>query len=253
MSDNSLNMKRILYFIVLVFILSAGLGVVLYYGNQTSPVSRIAIETYPNIDAFTDQVVSNLRAELKTSSVLVLGVMPEDLEGFEFAERLKALVEKTELDYQVVVIETGLGPEGFFPNAVSVSLANEKARLAEGIKNAQSKSLRTLVIAPSTLTTQLGIENHLKKFQQDHGLEVMSLTVAPLMAANSGEKTSPLPCKTEHHDRSGIGSLGCAIQQISREHDKFPMSSEQYTAVFVQLGASDFLALIHRPQGRRPQ
>lgn len=240
-------MKRFLYFLSVVVVLGVGLAIVLYYGDQPSPIPRMELSRFQDPESFAKTLAEKLHGELKNSPVLLLGITPESPEELEVAEKFLASLKDPDLRYDVVVVEPGLGPEGFFPDAVSVSLVREIDRLVEGIRNARSRNLRAVVIAPSELTSQLGFENAPKKLEAESQMEVMSLSLVPLPRNRSEEKIFPFGCRTESHDRSGMGSIGCVALQLARGTYKMEKDPARFMGQLDQIGDRDFLALFQPP------
>lgn len=240
-------MKRFLYFFSVVLILGAGLAVVLYYGDQQSPIPRMELSRFQDPESFAKTLAEKLHGELKNSPVLFLGLMAENTEQLEVAEEFLKNLKDPELRYDVVTVEPGLGPEGFFPDAVNVSLVRERDRLAEGIKNARAQNLRIVVIGPSEITSQLGPETVARKLKDEHRIEVTSLSLAPFPWTRAEERLFPLSCRTENHDRSGMGSMGCVALQLARANYKTEKDPSRFMGQLDQVGARDFLALFHPP------
>lgn len=245
-------MARFLYFFLALILVGTGLGVAFYFSQQESPVTAMAWQRFESPEEFAGAVSSQLKNILDSSPVLLLGVLPEDAQGLRFVEAFLESLRGSPSEYQVVVVEPGLGPEGFYSDAVSVSLVNESGRLVEGLRNAQGQELRTVVIAPAEAASQLGEDSPARRLAVSLQRPVMSLIISPLPSRREEEKSFPLHCRTESQDRSGLGSLGCVVIQQARSHYRDRKDPSRYEGRLDQIGEHDYLALLQAPLLKAP-
>lgn len=213
------------------------------------PVSVIEMERYTSVEEYTQSVFQTLQEEMKNSPVLFIGVMPESSEGFEFVEHLLKRLHQNQWGPDVVVVDKDFGPEGFLPDATSVSVTREKFRLVEGLRNARKMNLRAMVVMPAPITPPWVAGSLTEDLRNSLGVEIMTLAISSFPRERDEEKQFPLACRTETHDRRGMGSLGCFVLSAARGLYRENLDPFRFYGSLDQMGeGNDFIGLLSSPR-----
>lgn len=240
-------MKTFLYALGVAIVMGSGLWVVAYYGDQTQPREVIPLQVSESLEAYAQALAEKLEQPLRGSSVLLLGVMTEQSEGFEITEALIPALAAKGIEYEVTVVEQGLGPEGFLPEAANVSLQKESRRLAEGLKNAQAQGLRTLIVVPAAMANPWEAGSPAARLREELRVDYVSLALAPIPLRREDEKNYSLPCRTETHDRRGMGSLGCVTLTKARGYYKEALQRDVIQTGLDVLNEKDYVGVYATP------
>ncbi|HEY8271107.1 MAG TPA: hypothetical protein VIG33_09495 [Pseudobdellovibrionaceae bacterium] len=238
---------KYLYWAVAAVVIMVGVGLSVYWGQETVSLPKIVFNYYRNPGQFAETIHVQMKPELKSSPLLMLGVMPGrkiDLEIW------KSFLDQTssELKYQVVIVDPDLPfIKELFPNAIKMDLKKDIARFIAGAKNAQAQGLRMAVLVPSIYASQLLQSNPAENIKKNSDLQPISFSIIGFPRSPEQEANMEIPCAMGQNDRDGEGALGCAVQKKARLLYRKKSKPGFYEGVLDQVGDKDYLVLFNAP------
>lgn len=243
------KVMKYLYAFTVVLVLSAGLAVSYYLGQQPQSIVRVTYHPFDRPEELTTALVSLLKLPLKNAPVVLLGVTPGSRQDLEFWKSFLEQNKDADTAYQAVIVDPALAfAEELFPKAVKLDLKNEIARFSEGVNNAHMKGLRMAVIAPTIYTSQLIAENAVALLETTYGMKPLSLSMVKFPRSLEEEEKSDLPCKLGDQNREGTGALGCAVQKRAKPLYKTKPAVCKYEGLVDQVGDRDYLIFWKAPE-----
>lgn len=234
--------KRI-YLISLVVVSILGVGVMVYFGNQPRPLTRIGIAKIASQASFSESIQKNLQSELTQPFLLVIGFEIGNQIHQEFLKSFFQNQENPVWKFDFIYRHSEL-PE--FENLETISL-NIKEQFTNFIEQAErqiSDQKRIAVIVPTSFSSQI-IENNAAHFIQGNiPIKVLSLSLVDFPRNREDEKSMSFPCVVEGVDQSGLGPFGCQVVQNARALYPQKFTPGDIIGSLHQMGPQDFLVLL---------
>ncbi|MBK9324187.1 MAG: hypothetical protein IPM97_14775 [Bdellovibrionaceae bacterium] len=242
---------KYIYWISAAVILASGIGFSIYFGIQPKTIPKI---TYSHFEAPSDlakAVILRLNQELKSSPIVLLGVMPGRSYDLEVWKAFLAESSLPGLQYQVLVVDPDLpGVVDMFPGAVRVNFMKDTDRFIEGAKKALSQGLRMAAIVPSIYGSQLLKESPASLIKQKSDLQPASFSLAGFPRNSEQEQKQELLCVMGVNDRQGTGALGCAVQNKARLVYRKKSNPQKFEGLMDLVGERDYLILFNAPEAK---
>ncbi|MGZ3805269.1 MAG: hypothetical protein ACXVB4_13730 [Pseudobdellovibrionaceae bacterium] len=239
---------KYLYWIVIALVLVIGVSLSMYLGQETVSLPKLAYNQYDNPDQFVEALMLKMTPELKSSPLVMLGVMPGRKTDLEIWKSFLNRAESTDLKYQALVVDPELPfVNELFPRALKIDLKNDLERFINGVKNAQAQGLRVAVIVPSIYASQLLQNNPVDSIKKNFGIKPVSFSIIGFPRAMDQEASMEIPCVMGDNDREGVGALGCAVQKKARLLYRQKSKPGFYEGLIDQIGEKDYLVLFNTP------
>jgi hypothetical protein len=239
---------KFLYWAVAAIVVLTGLGLSVYFGQETVSIPKITYNSYSDPAKFSEALIIKMMPELKSSSLLMLGVMPGRKIDLEIWKAFLDQTELSELKYQVLIVDPALPlVNELFPNAIKMDLKTDLERFIEGAKKARAQGFRTAVLVPSIYASQLLQSNPVENIKKNSDLKPTSFSVMGFPRAPEQEAFMEIPCVMGQNDREGVGAMGCEAQKKARLLYRKKSKPGFYEGVLDQIGERDYLILFNAP------
>ncbi len=213
------------------------------------PIPKIKISALKNAEELGRAVHERLRLEVQAAPIIFLGLVPGDLEQLRIWSEFLNALKTTDSAYGAVFIDETLfkdWPEGlkllsekdihFTGGYNFLENVNDFAKTWQQLK---SGGQRVAVIVPSYFSSHLVKDNPIDRLEQITGEKVLGFSALPLLRSRDEEDKLPTPCLLE--DGRGVGALGCAILQESRQSYRGIKKPQSDYGLMKQFGLNDYL------------
>lgn len=242
-------MNKYIYWITAAAVAALGLALAMNISIRPETLAKVEFTQVSTPEEMGKLVFEKLRLEVKGSPVLLLGVTPNQIEDLEMWRGFLEANQEPGSKYDVIVVEPMLPYVEIFDPAMRIEMKEEMNRFVEGINNARAQNLRIVAIVPNIYASQLIQMNPVHRLQQEHKINVMSLSAAKFPVTKEQEAAFEPRCVVKGSndpDASGTGVLGCAIQNIARKTYRQKFEEGKFSAMMEQTSATDYLVLLNR-------
>lgn len=242
-------MNKYIYWISAAAVAALGLVLAMNISIRPETLAKVEFTQVSTPEEMGKLVFEKLRLEVKGSPVLLLGVTPNQIEDLEMWRGFLEANQEPGSKYDVIVVEPMLPYVEIFDPAMRIEMKEEMNRFVEGIKNARAQNLRVVAIVPNIYASQLIQMNPVHRLQQEHKINVMSLSAAKFPVTKEQEAAFEPRCVVKganDPDPSGTGVFGCAIQNVARKTYRQKFEEGKFSAMMEQTSATDYLVLLNR-------
>lgn len=233
-------------------LLSLGIYLVTSFELSPAAISRVPFTQVETAEDFGKVIFENLKAELASAPVLVLGATPNKIEDIELWNGFLQASEAGGLKYDVVIIEPMLPYVEIFTTGIRIPMRDDMPRLAEGIKKARADGLRVVIITANIYSSQSIKNNPANRLIAEYQLDLTSLSVGKFPVTREQEESFEPPCIVEESkDRSGAGSFGCTLRTLARKTYKNKFENNKYSGLMEQTAPKDYTIIFNRNPGSR--
>ncbi|MEN0057191.1 MAG: hypothetical protein AAGB31_00015 [Bdellovibrio sp.] len=235
------------YWICAVTVLAAGIYFAANFSIQPQSIPKIKFSQVSTPEELGRGVYERLRLEIQQAPLLILGTTPNHIEDMEL---LRGFFEANQLPgskYDMIVVESMLPYVELFSSHMRMDLKEEMPRFVEGVRKALAEGLRVAVIVPNIYSSQLIKGNPVFRMQNEFNLDAVSFSITKFPVTREQEQAFEPRCIMEAgKDLSGLGPLGCMVQNIARKTYRKKFEENKYSGMMEQTGAKDYLILFNR-------
>lgn len=245
-------MKKYLYWISVVAIVGLGLYFAMSVSVHPETQTILKWSQFSTPEEFGKSVFEQVRADVKKSPVLFLGVTPNKIEDMELWRGFLEANQEPGSKYDVVVVEPMLPYVELFASNMRIDIKEDMSRFVEGVQKARSEGLRVVVIVPNIYSSQLLKKNPVNRLKEDYKMEALSLSATKFPVTREQEESFDPKCVMEEgKDLTGTGPLGCVILNLARRTYRFKMEDNKYSGLMEKLSPADYLILLNRNAGSK--
>lgn len=238
---------KYLYWLGVALVVAIGLYIsskVEYQPLSQSLIPFIQVEQPEELGAL---IAQKLQDELKNAPLVLLGVMPDQIEDIELWQGFLRSLESSELQYNILIVDPELPFVELLQSDMQLNIKEEMPRFADGIKKALEQGDRVAVITPTIFSTQLLALNPAAKLKQEHGLSFTSLSVSKFPLTRQQEEQFDPPCTLEPgKDPAGTGPLGCMVFEVARRTYREIFEKDKFSGLVDKTRENDYLILLNR-------
>lgn len=236
-------MGKSIYWLALASVTVLGVWVMIYYGGQPRPVTKIPLGIYENPGVLAENLVQHLKNDVQKNPLIFLGVEADRPEHFTIWKEFLARLQEPGLRYDLVVMDQFL-ESSEFPNAHRIATKEGFNEFVQGVQAALSEGKRVAVLVPTIYAVQMIPENLAQNFMTDTQRSVFSLSLTDFPRSREQEKKLRYPCSVEGVDRTGLGPFGCLVLQAARGNYKTLFQQGQQIGMVQEIGLHDWIVLL---------
>lgn len=236
------------YFLLLVIVV-AGLGLVIWTGFEPRVIQKIKISQFENPTVAANSLLLRMNQELKSVPVLMWGfphsqnqdIVPILLEFIRLSPGVNQGFDKVVVDSNLDVVV----PELAQVSGDRLDTKIEIDRLAGLLTEAQKAGHRVLVVLPTVFsaTSLVGSPAHILSQNQ---IPLISFVVSSFPRSRESENLSSIPCNVNVRDTEGTGALGCQMLSVARMGYRKRFDSGAIVGSLSQISKLDYLFLLTR-------
>lgn len=236
------------YFLLLVIVV-AGLGLVIWTGFEPRVIQKIKISQFENPTVVGNSLLLRMNQELKSAPVLLWGfphtqnqdIVPVLLETIRLSQGV-------DLGFDKVIVDSNLAavvPELTQISGDRLDTKIEIDRLAGLLTEAEKAGHRVLVVLPTVFaaTSLVGSPAHILSQNQ---ISLISFVVSSFPRSREDENTASIPCNVNVRDTEGTGSLGCKVLSVARMGYRKHFAPDAIVGSLSQISKLDYLLLLTR-------
>ncbi len=233
-------------------------GMLYLFGFSPKPISKIPFHQFENSEGLVNSLFEVIGTDLQEPLIFFLGIDPADPTEVMIGEvyaKFWSNSQQSAQPFKAVVIEQNIRAASEM-QVERFPINKERERFVEGLKTAEKKEVRLLVIV-SPMEASPKLPNSLislarKSVYLSNPEKIGGLVVTKFPRLRREEEFSSIPCNTGEEDLGQTGNLGCYILQKARflYRKKFPAGTP--LALLDQLGPEEFILLLTREPKLEP-
>jgi hypothetical protein len=238
------RIHKVIYIVFCSLLATVGLVFAIHYGLRGQPVPKIKLSHFESAEQIAASVLLILHEEIKSHSVIFIGVEPDQMSHIEIADQFLQLSQKDQdqqMHFSEVYIEPKLAKGPFLATAISMDIKSESQKL---IQKAKKNNTKLLLVVPTIYSTQLIKEAPVSQLKLSSGLPMMSISMVPLFIGNNELRTWDVPCVRDG-DQSGESPLGCAVRDRAVVIGYNKVKKGKIAGQLEQYGIEDYLLFLH--------
>ena len=245
-------MKKVLYFVCVLGILTAGVVTVLKFGLKPGGKGVMKPSFFEQPEEIGAVTFRRFYAPIEERKMVFFGVAPQPdwhpkiVEGF-----LKAAAAEKQ-PFEVLVTDdtvpelnlAGLPPMEKLVVRLNTSDQTEVTNVLKHLVNAKKK---TLIYTVSVFSSHILDGNPINRLEKTAGMRFFSISTGPLALRPNQEHLVDPPCLGSERDVSGQAALGCTILRSGRKYYRKQVPQEKFVAIISEQGIADYLVLVSAP------
>lgn len=207
------------------------------FNLQPRAIPKIKLSPFSSPQVAANSLALCLQEELRTSSLWLWGLNPADSYQKDVLLHFVTQPAGNFPVFDEIWLDNELGFD--LPSATrKVNFKNEIGQLSQEL--AEKKSRRILVVTATPYAATFLPQGPAWTLARTQ-LPFFSLLTADFPRRREDESLMAFPCVLEHADNTGVGELGCQIQQLSRPLYRKKMTSGERVGFMDQVSGHDFL------------
>jgi hypothetical protein len=238
---------KYLYWVFAALLVAGGIYITVVVSDTPQSVPKIKFTQVQYPEELGQQIFETLKEEIKAAPVVLLGVIPNQIEDIEMWKGFLEANQAPGSRYDVIVVEPMLPYVELLNSNMRIDVKEEMARFVEGVKNARAQGLRVAVITASIYSSQLIPRNPADRLKKEFNFDFVSFSVTKFPVTDEQEKVfEPFCAKEESRDINGTGALGCMIRQVAVKTRRKKFEPNKFSALMEQVTPTDYLILLNK-------